>query len=155
MPKLSQISYNNLRGVNPLLIQLVERAITGTPIDFRVTEGLRTLSRQKYLVSIGASETLDSKHITGDAIDIVPWIDHAPVYKWPLIYTLAEHMRSVAKELDIKIRWGGLFKIGMSFTSTVQPVQDLVESEIAKARANGKRIFLDGPHYELCDKRSL
>lgn len=74
MPKLSQISYDNLRGVNSQLVELVETAIIHTPVDFRVTDGLRSLSEQKHLVSIGASQTLDSKHLTGDAIDIVPWI---------------------------------------------------------------------------------
>lgn len=153
MPKLSQISYKNLQGVNPQLVELVETAIIHTPIDFRVTDGLRSLSEQKHLVSIGASQTLDSKHLTGDAIDIVPWINGKPKWEWPLIYTLADHVRSVAKKLDVTLRWGALWNPGMSFTYTVKPPQELVENYVNSMRAKKKRVFLDGPHYELINRR--
>ena len=150
MPKLSQISYSNLRGVDERLAHLVETAIVHTPVDFRVTDGLRSLSEQKHLVAIGASKTLDSKHLTGDAIDIVPWIGGRPRWEWPLIYTLAEHIRSVAQDLNIRLRWGALWDI--PFTGTVKSPQELVEDYVQRRRQAGKRVFLDGPHYELVSR---
>lgn len=150
MSKLSQTSYNNLRGVNSKLIKLAETAIVHTPIDFRVTDGLRSLSEQKHLVAIGASKTLDSKHLTGNAIDIVPWEGGKPRWEWPLIYTLAEHIRSVAQELNVRLIWGALWDV--PFTGTVKKPQDLVEDYVQRRRQAGKRVFLDGPHYELVSR---
>lgn len=151
MPKLSQVSYRNLKGVNEQLIILVEKAIISTPVDFRVTDGLRTIEEQKHLVAIGASKTMNSKHLTGRAIDIVPWINGKPRWEWPLIYKLAEYIRTVAQEQNIRIRWGALWDVH-SFTSTVSKPQELVESYVARCKKVGKRVFLDGPHYELVNK---
>ena len=150
MPILSQVSLRNLSGVNPKLILLCEEAIKESPIDFRVTEGLRTISRQKHLVSIGASKTLDSKHLVGDAVDLVPW-DGGPRWEWPLIYKLAEHIRKVALDHSISIRGGGVWDVN-SFTYTTKPPEELVNAYITRQRAKGKRAFLDGPHFELCQK---
>ena len=153
MPILGEVSLRNLIGVNPKLKLLCEEAIKESPVDFRVTEGLRTLSRQKHLVSIGASKTMDSKHLVGDAVDLVPW-DDGPRWEWPLIYRLAEHIRSVALTHSISIRWGGVWDLGQSFTYTVKPPEELVNAYIARMTAKGKKAFLDGPHFELC-QRSL
>ena len=150
MPKLSQKSYDNLRGVNQKLVDIVEIAIIETPVDFRVTEGLRSLSRQKHLVSIGASQTLDSKHLTGDAIDLVPW-DGGPRWEWPLIYRLAEHIRKVADIQRVSIRWGGAWDV-QNFTNTVKSPEELVAAYVARRKKVGRKAFIDGPHYELCNK---
>ena len=153
MPILGEISLRNLTGVNPKLRLLCEEAIKESPIDFRVTEGLRTLSRQKHLVSIGASKTLDSRHLTGDAVDLVPW-DGGPRWEWPLIYRLAEHIRSVALTHSISVRWGGVWDLAQSFTYTTKPPEELVNAYVSRMEAKGKKAFLDGPHFELC-KRSI
>ncbi len=150
MPILSQTSLRNLAGVSPKLKLLVEEAIKESPIDFRVTEGLRTMSRQKHLVEIGASKTLDSRHLTGYAVDLVPW-DGGPRWEWPLIYRLADHIRSVALTHSISLRWGAIWDI-YSFTYTTKPPEELVEAYKARMKANGKKAFLDGPHFELCQR---
>ena len=150
MPTLGEVSLRNLARVNPKLRLLVEGAIKESPIDFRVTEGLRTLSRQKHLVSIGASQTMDSKHLVGDAVDLVPW-DGGPRWEWPLIYRLAEHIRSVALIHSISIRWGGVWDV-RSFTYTTKPPEELVIAYVARMKAKGKKTFLDGPHFELCTR---
>lgn len=150
MAILSKVSLNNLRGVNPLLINLVEKAIVTTPIDFRVTEGLRSLATQRHYVEIGVSKTLDSRHLTGDAVDLVPWIN-GPRWEWPVIFTLAEHIRSVAIQLNVPIRWGGVWDLKMSFTYTTAPCKLLVENYIERQRKLGNKVFLDGPHFELCN----
>ena len=150
MPKLSQVSYRNLKGVNEQLILLVEKAIISTPVDFRVTDGLRTIKQQKYLVAIGASITMNSKHLTGRAVDLVPWIAGKPRWEWPLIYKLAEHIRTVAIENGIGLIWGALWDV--TFTGTIAKPQELVEAYVKRRRKSGKRVFLDGPHYQLVDR---
>ena len=151
MPILSKTSLRNLSNVNPKLQLLCIEAIKETPVDFRVTEGLRTLSRQKHLLAIGASQTLNSKHLTGDAVDLVPW-DGGPRWEWPLIYRLAEHIRKVALKHAISLRWGGVWDMGQSFTYTTSPPEQLVIAYVARQKAKGKKAFLDGPHFELCQR---
>lgn len=106
--KLSLRSRNNLIGVHPDLIAVVERAIQITPIDFVVIEGIRTMERQKELVRKRASRTLDSRHLTGHAVDIAPWIDGTIRWDWHPFHVIAkEAMKPAADELGIPIEWGG------------------------------------------------
>ena len=150
--KLSQRSYSRLIGVDEKLITLVETAIITTPIDFSVNEGLRTIERQKYLVSIGASQTMNSKHLTGKAVDLVPYVEGTVRWEWPLYYTLAEHIRKVAKSLDISLRWGGAWDV-YTFTNTITPCKELVENYVKRCKAKKQIAFIDGPHFELCTNR--
>lgn len=148
---LSQRSHSRLIGVDERLVSLVESAILTSPIDFAVNEGLRTLDRQKHLVSIGASQTLNSKHLTGEAVDLLPYVEGTIRWEWPLYYTLAEHIRSVAQSMNISLRWGGAWDV-YSFTSTVCPCSDLTQRYVTRQRAKGKMAFIDGPHFELCSR---
>lgn len=68
----SQRSKNKLIGVNPLLVKIAYRALEISTADFAVIEGVRTLEKQKENVKKGVSKTLNSRHLTGDAIDILP-----------------------------------------------------------------------------------
>jgi hypothetical protein len=70
----STASYRKLLGVRPELVAVATLALDRSPLDFRVTEGLRTLSRQQQLVKEGASRTMNSRHLTGHAIDVVALI---------------------------------------------------------------------------------
>ncbi|MDI5633335.1 M15 family peptidase, partial [Salmonella enterica subsp. enterica serovar Anatum] len=65
MNKFSQRSENNLKGVNADLVKIVRRALQLSPVDFGITEGLRTVERQRQLVAAGKSQTMNSRHITG------------------------------------------------------------------------------------------
>ncbi len=71
MTKLNPTSIARLRGVDPNLIALAKRAREISPIPFEITEGLRTMERQRYLVKTGKSRTLKSYHLRGKAIDFV------------------------------------------------------------------------------------
>lgn len=108
--KLSKRSLSNLEGVHPDLVDVVKRAIEITPVDFTVIEGLRTEARQKKLFAEGASKTLNSRHLTGHAVDIVPFIDGDISWHWPHYYPLAEAMKDAADELGVDIEWGGDWK---------------------------------------------
>jgi peptidoglycan L-alanyl-D-glutamate endopeptidase CwlK len=106
--------------VHPDLVRVVERAIEISVVDFTVLEGLRTPQRQKLLMESGASQTLNSRHITGHAVDLGAWIDDEVRWDWPLYHKIAATMKTAAKELETKIVCG----------------------------ADWKR-FPDGPHFEL------
>lgn len=116
--KLSQRSLNNLKGVHPDLVAVVHRAIAITPVDFTVTEGLRTVERQKQLVATGASKTMNSRHLTGHAVDLAAWVGGGIRWDWPLYDVLAVAMKKAAQELGVSIIWGGdwtTFKDGPHF----------------------------------------
>ena len=107
---LGKRSRSRLEGVHPDLVRVVERAIEITPVDFTVVEGRRSKVRQRQLVKIGASRTMRSRHLTGHAVDLAPWVDGTVRWDWPLFYPIARAMKQAAKELDVKIRWGGDWK---------------------------------------------
>ena len=123
MFKLGKRSIERLQGVHPDLVRVVERAIDLTPVDFTVLEGLRSPERQQTLVASGASQTLNSRHITGHAVDLGAWVDNQVDWSWPLYHQIANAMKAAATELGIPIVWGGDWK-----------------------------TFKDGPHFEL-DRR--
>jgi len=110
MYKLSQKSLDRLNGVHPDLVKVVKRAIELTPIDFRVTEGLRTLERQKYLMKKGATRTLRSRHLTGKAIDFVALPEGQVSWDWQHYPKIATAFKQAASELGVKIEWGGDWK---------------------------------------------
>ena len=123
MFKLGKRSIERLQGVHPDLVRVVERAIDLTTVDFTVLEGLRSPERQQTLVASGASQTLNSRHITGHAVDLGAWVDNQVDWSWPLYAKIANAMKAAAKELGVAIVWGGDW-----------------------------RTFKDGPHFEL-DRR--
>ena len=116
-------SEKNLKGVHPDLVAVVRRAAELSPIKFEVIEGLRTVERQKQLVAAGASKTMNSRHITGQAIDLAPTVEGQIRWDWPLFRQIAPAMKQAAQDKGVSIVWGGDWK-----------------------------TFKDGPHFEL-DRR--
>ncbi len=103
-------SLSRLQGVHPDLVRVMEKAITNSPHDFSITEGLRTPERQRELVSQGASRTLMSRHLTGHAVDIAIIKDGKAVWDFPLYQEVAEHIEKVAVEEGVSIVWGGRWR---------------------------------------------
>lgn len=98
----------SLSGVNPDMVAVVEKAIEITEEDFSVIEGIRSLDRQKQLLKDGKSTTLNSRHITGHAVDMVPYpVDWKDLKRFE---KMAKAMKKAAEELDIPIIWGGDWK---------------------------------------------
>lgn len=120
MFKLGKRSIERLQSVHPDLVKVVERAIEMSPVDFTVLEGLRSPERQQTLVASGASQTLNSRHITGHAVDLGAWVDNQVDWSWPLYHKIANAMKAAANALGVAIVWGGDWK-----------------------------TFKDGPHFEL------
>lgn len=112
------ISTTRLKGVHPDLVRGMTRALQMAPFPFRVIDGLRTVTRQKELVRIGASKTMRSRHLTGHAVDIVPLVDldrdgkleTDELFSWPLINKLAPVVKAAFKAEGIPIEWGGDWK---------------------------------------------
>lgn len=120
MRKYSQRSLNSLRGVHPDLRRVIDRALQDSPLDFVVIEGLRTKERQKELVASGASRTMNSRHLTGHAVDLLPIGPNGPAFDWPLYDQLGPAVKLAADKEGVSLVWGGDWK-----------------------------SFRDGPHFEL------
>jgi peptidoglycan LD-endopeptidase CwlK len=113
-------STNSLKGVHPDLVKIFTRAHAMAEVKPVVTEGLRTVARQRQLVAKGASKTMNSRHITGHALDVAFIFGKEVRWDWPLYKTFADVMKRAAKELGLSIEWGGDWK-----------------------------SFKDGPHFQL------
>lgn len=115
---LGKRSKLRMQGLHPDLVDVVETAIQKTTVDFTVLEGLRTSTRQLKLYESGASKTLQSRHLTGHAIDLGAWVDNRVDWSWPLYHQIADAMITSSSELGIKVEWGGnwsTFKDGPHF----------------------------------------
>jgi len=117
---LGQRSLARLEGVHPDLVRVVKKAALLSNLDFAVLEGLRTIERQKQLVSQGASKTMNSRHLTGHAVDLAPMIGGKISWDWPLYHQFAKVVKSAAADEKVPLQWGGDW-----------------------------REFKDGPHWEL------
>lgn len=134
-----------LAGVHPDLVRVVRAMAAGGAV-FRVVEGMRTVERQRDLVAAGASQTMNSRHITGHAVDLVPMIDGAVSWDWKHFYPLADAVRVATIAEKVSIIWGGAWGMLMTDYATAKAGQDRYK---ARVRAQGQRPFLDGPHFEL------
>ena len=108
--RLSSRSRARLSGVHPALIAVVEAAIIRTPVDFMITEGLRTAERQAALVKAGASRTTRSRHLTGHAVDVAALVEGQVRWDWPLYGRIAEAFKAAALDLKTPLIWGGDWK---------------------------------------------
>lgn len=118
MFKFSKRSEENLKGVHPDLARVVRRAITISAIDFGITEGLRTQARQDALFKAKATKTLNSRHLTGHAIDVVAYVAGQVRWDWPLYHRIADAMKKAAEIEKVPLEWGGdwvSFKDGPHF----------------------------------------
>ena len=134
MAKSNDRDYSRLQGVDTVLAAVALKVIERHPVECHVTEGLRTQQRQKELVAQGKSKTLDSKHLTGHAVDLVVMPDGKPDWS-PKAYTeLARTFAQVALEFGLPVRWGGSWRWISGPKCSDYPFL------AAK--------FFDGPHFE-------
>jgi len=104
---LDERSVQKLDGVHADLIRVVNRAAEARDIAFVVTEGLRSIKRQRELIAAGASTTLRSRHLTGHAVDLAVRVGDEVRWDWPLYTELAEVMKRAARQESVSIEWGG------------------------------------------------
>ena len=148
--ELSKRSLSKLEGVDDKLVRVVKRAIELTKVDFAVIEGLRLEDRQKELYATGASQTMNSKHLTGEAVDLGAWVGNI---SWNLVYyyDIAEAMREAALKENIALRWGGAWNIP-DIRFWRDTMQEAVDHYVDERRIVKQRAFIDAPHFELVTK---
>jgi peptidoglycan LD-endopeptidase CwlK len=103
---LNARSIARLQGVHPDLERVVQRC-AADGAEFVVTEGLRTIERQRQLLAKGATHTLHSRHLTGHAVDLGALVDREIRWDWPLYTLLAKAMKAAAAAERVPIEWGG------------------------------------------------
>lgn len=117
-----------LKKVHPDLVKVVRRAaalVNDADAGFVITCGMRTVAEQRVLLAKGASKTMRSRHLPGKAgyacaVDLAATIGGKVKWDWPLYAKLAKIMKQAAREVGVKIEWGGDWK-----------------------------TFKDGPHFQL------
>lgn len=118
---LGPTSRKRLVGVHADLVRVVERALELCAIDFGVHEGVRTRETQVKYLAAGVSKTLNSRHLTGDAVDlypsgvgdVFPRKGDSPAVraeKLARFEAIAAAMFAAADELGVLIEWGGDWK---------------------------------------------
>ena len=146
--KLSKRSLSRLEGVDERMVRVVKTAITVSKIDFGVICGLRTIEEQKELVAKGASQTMKSKHIDGLAVDLMAYVGGRASWELNLYDDIADAMKIAADEEDVSLRWGAAWHIN-DLREWDSSMQDAMNEYIDLRRGQGRRPFIDGPHFEL------
>ena len=146
--KLSTRSLGKLEGVDSRLIDVVERAIELTKVDFGVIYGMRTLEEQEKLVAAGKSQTMKSNHLVGRAVDLMAYVDGKGVWELNVYDDLCDAMKEAAEELGTPIKWGAAWSEGDIRTYPVT-AEEAMMKYIDLRRSQGRRPFIDGPHFEL------
>ena len=125
--KLSERSLKNLEHIHPDLVKVIKEAIKNSPVDFTITDGLRTTAEQQALYAKGRTvagtrvtqkngTTNKSNHQAkgdglGYAVDLYSFYDgKVQVDDDKKLKVIAEHIKAVAKDLKINIEWGGDWK---------------------------------------------
>jgi len=147
--KLSQRSLGRLDGVKNEMHSVVTHAITVSNVDFGVICGLRTEAEQADLVARGASQTMKSKHLTGDAVDLMAYLPGGRA-SWELnLYDdIADAMKEAAVRVGVPIKWGAAWHIN-DFRDWEGTAEEAMNAYIDLRRSQGRRPFIDGPHFEL------
>ena len=151
--KLSNRSLGKLEGVHPDMVATVKRAIELTKVDFGVTFGVRTLEEQKKLYAAGRSQTMNSEHLTQDsgfshAVDLVAYGGPNVVWELNVYDDIADAMAEAANEVGCDIKWGAAWSVG-NIAAYVGTMEDAMNEYIDLRRSQGRRPFIDGPHFEL------
>ena len=151
---LSSRSKGKLEGVHPDMVAVVETAITLTKIDFGVTYGVRTMEEQKRLYESGRSQTMNSKHLLQDdtgyshAVDVVAYDGSDVVWEINVYDDICDAFKKAAEMHGVAIKWGAAWSEGdiRSYRGTAE---DAMNAYIDLRRSEGRRPFIDGPHFEL------
>ena len=146
--KLSRRSLDRLVGVDDDLVAVVRYAIGATRTDFGVIQGLRTIEQQKELVAKGASQTMKSKHLDGNAVDLMAYINGRGSWELNLYDDLADAMKEGAEAAGVAVRWGAAWHID-DIRTWEGTMEEAMNDYIDLRRSQGRRPFIDGPHFEL------
>jgi len=146
---LSQRSLDNLVGVDDRLVRVVKRAIESTKVDFGVIDGVRTPERQRELFDKGASQIREGgKHVEGKAVDLMAYIGPRASWELNLYDDIADAMKAAAIAENVALRWGAAWSV-KDIRKWQGSMESAMNSYIDERRAQGRRPFIDAPHFEL------
>jgi len=150
--KLSQRSLDRLEGVHPDLVEVVKGAINYTKVDFGVTCGLRTVEQQEQLVAAGKSQTMNSKHIPQDdgyshAVDLVAYFGSNVSWELNVYDDICDAMKEAAIEVGCPLKWGAAWSEG-DIRTYPGTAEDAMNAYVDLRRSQGRRPFIDAPHFE-------
>ena len=153
MFKLSNRSLEKLEGVNPVLVDTVKRAIQLSKVDFGVIYGVRSLAEQEKLYKAGRSQTMKSRHLiqddgTSHAVDLMAYDGSNPSWDLVMYDDIADAMKAAALKTGAKIRWGAAWQID-DITKWDGTMEEAMNAYVDLRRGQGRRPFIDGPHFEL------
>ena len=146
--KLSTRSIDRMSGIEPDLIEMVKTAITLTKVDFGVTCGMRTLAEQEALVAKGASKTMKSKHLEGRAVDLVAYVGSNVTWSLNMYDDLADAMAEASRKHGIPLKWGAAWTVG-NIADYQGTMEDAMNDYVDLRRSQGRRPFIDAPHFEM------
>ena len=148
--KLSNRSLERLEGVDERMVGVAKYAIGITKVDFGIPYlgGLRTMDQQRELFEKGASQTMKSKHLEGIAIDTVAYVGARVSWELNLYDDIADAMKEAARKNELSIRWGAAWHIN-DITNWNESMEDAMNSYVDLRRSQGRRPFIDAPHFEL------
>jgi len=146
--KLSNRSHANLEGVDNKLITIVKLAIAETKIDFGVICGLRTIDEQRELFNKGASKTMESKHLSGYAVDLMAYAGSRASWELNLYDDIADAVAKASRLTRVPIRWGAAWHLD-DIGDYSGRMEDAMNDYIDLRRSQGRRPFIDAPHFEL------
>ena len=137
-----------LKGVNEGLVAVVKDAIGITKVDFGVTFGLRTLEEQKKLYESGRSQTMKSKHLEGRAVDLVAYFGSDISWELNVYDDICDAMAEAARKNDVAIKWGAAWSEG-DIREYAGTAEDAMNAYVDLRRSEGRRPFIDAPHFEM------
>lgn len=150
--RFSKRSLAHLDEVVEPLRQVAIEALRITEVDFGITDGIRSTAEQAALLDAGATQTMNSRHLTGHAIDVAAYIGPRLLWAPQSLYdSIATAFAAASKKLEIPIRWGGAwncYDIGRGSLG-LSAGQELRHAYAADRKAAGKRVFNDSVHFEI------
>lgn len=147
--QLSQRSLSKLKGVDDRLVACVLLAIKYTKVDFAVTEGLRTATRQRELFEQGASQIAEGgTHVQGKAVDLMAFLGNRASWELNLYDDIADAMKQAAIENNVAVRWGAAWNVP-DIRLWRGTMEEAMNYYIDERRKQNKRPFIDGPHFEM------
>lgn len=146
---LSTRSLTKLQGVDERLVKIVCRAIQITTVDFGVVDGVRTPEQQMEYFKKGVSQiAVGGKHVEGKAVDLMAYIGDRGSWELNLYDNIADAMKQAAIEQNVAIRWGAAWNVD-DIRLWRGTMEEAMNFYIDTRRKQGKRPFIDAPHFEL------
>jgi len=143
--KFGSRSLKKLEGVDDRLVRVAHLALRHSSIDFGITCGMRTKAEQAQLVREGKSKTMNSRHLSGMAVDIVCYKGGRVTWALGDYVVAAQSFAHAARTLDVTVRWGAAWHTTLNETDSKQSMDDYVDLRTSQ----GRKPFIDGPHFEI------